>query len=150
MIRRFKFEDEVHQNLSCVPMAARRKLDQAGIKISLQQWQKLGRGERLAVCHLPVGSSDECDAFRVFIDEALANHNAGESKVLPEHVRAAAEAPSSPPPTLIENARADGVAISQSDWDRLDQDERYALIKLGGGTERSHNFRSALAEFFSR
>jgi len=48
MMRQFKFEDEIHRTLSCVPMAVRRKLDKVGVKISLDQWQALGRGERLA------------------------------------------------------------------------------------------------------
>ena len=71
MIREFKFEDEMHTTLACVPMAVRRKLDRVGVKISLEQWQLLGNGERLAICHLPVDSADECDAVGVFIREAM-------------------------------------------------------------------------------
>ena len=150
MIRRFKFEDEVHQSLSCVPMHARRKLDKAAIKISLEQWQALGRGERLAICHLPAESAEECDALRIFIEEAMRNHGAGSAKPLPDEARAAADPPPSPPSRLVENADAEGVALGQSDWDRLDADERYALIKLGGGPQRSHNLGAALREFLSR
>jgi hypothetical protein len=32
-------------------MAVRRKLDRLGIKIGLEQWELLGRGERLMICH---------------------------------------------------------------------------------------------------
>jgi len=149
MIRRFKFEDEVHQSLSCVPMHARRKLDKAAIKISLEQWQALGRGERLAICHLPAESAEECDALRIFIEEAVRNHGAGAAKPLPDEARRAAEPPPSPPSRLVENARTEGVTLEQSQWDHLDADERYALIKLGGGAERSHNLGAALREFLN-
>ena len=71
MIRHFKFEDEVHQSLSCVPMAVRRKLDRIGLKIGLDQWQQLSRGERLAVCHLPVESAEEQDVARTFMQGAV-------------------------------------------------------------------------------
>ncbi len=46
MIRKFKFEDEIYESLNCLPMAARRKLDSLGVKLSLAQWEQLGRGER--------------------------------------------------------------------------------------------------------
>jgi hypothetical protein len=149
MMRQFKFEDEIHRTLSCVPMAVRRKLDKVGVKISLDQWQALGRGERLAICHLPARTVDECDAMRVFIEEAVANRGAGATKPLPEAMRTAADPPDSPPTKLLENARSLGVTFGQAEWDRLNADERYALIKLGAGNDRSHNLRAALREFLT-
>ena len=71
MIRKFKFEDEMHESLQCVPMAVRRKLDRVGLKIGLEQWKSLDHGERLAICHLPVDSSEELNALGVFIREAM-------------------------------------------------------------------------------
>ena len=56
MIRKFQFEAEIYDSLSCLPMAARRKLDELGIKIGFDQWQQLGRGERLMICHAPTAS----------------------------------------------------------------------------------------------
>jgi len=56
MIRKFKFEDEIYESLNCLPMAARRKLDALGVKLSLARWEKLGRGERLMICHAPSAS----------------------------------------------------------------------------------------------
>jgi hypothetical protein len=35
MIRKFKFEDEIYESLNCLPIAARRKLDALGVKLSL-------------------------------------------------------------------------------------------------------------------
>ncbi len=146
MLRRFKFEDEVYESLSCVPMAARRKLDRVGLKISLKQWQQLGRGERLAICHLPAESAEECEAVRVFVAEAVRNHCGVEAKELPLSDREAADPPALPPAILIERARAAAITLGQREWDKLDRDERYALMKLGGGSETSHNLRAALRE----
>lgn len=146
MIRRFKFEDEVHHNLACVPMAVRRKLDRVGVKVSLQQWQALAQHERLAICHLPTASDEECGVLRGFIEETVRARSGAATKALGDDVRRSAEPPAAPPARLIENAKAAGFTLSQAVWERLDGDERYALIKLGGAAERSHNFTAALHE----
>jgi hypothetical protein len=150
MIRRFKFEDEVHQSLECVPMAVRRKLDRIGLKIGLGQWQQLSHGERLAVCHLPVESAEEQDAVRTFLREAVRERCGGILKELPEDQRRAADPPSTAPAALIEQAREVGVTLEQRQWSTLDDDERYALIKLGVAPRPSHNLAAALDEFLNR
>jgi len=148
-MRWFQFEDDIHRSLDCVPMAVRRKLDRAGIKIGLAQWQTLGRGERLAICHLPAASSEELETLRLFIDEAVARHGSRPS-ALGEADRAMAEPPATLPAELADRASEAGVRLDQAMWNRLDADERYALIKLAGGKKISHNFPAALGEFFSR
>jgi hypothetical protein len=146
MIRRFKFEDAVHNSLACVPMAVRRKLDRIGVKVSLEQWQTLAQHERLAVCHLPTASDEERDALRTFLEETVRARSGAATKALSDEVKRSAEPPVAPPQRLVENAQSVGVTLSQTVWERLDPDERYALIKLGGGAEQSHNFVSALRE----
>jgi hypothetical protein len=146
MIRRFKFEDEVHHSLACVPMAVRRKLDRVGVKVSLEQWQTLAQHERLAICHLPTAFDEERDALRTFLEETVRARSGAAAKALPDEVRRSAEPPAAPPQRLVENAQSAGITLSQTVWDQLDPDERYALIKLGGGAERSHNFVTALHE----
>jgi|SRR6185312_270013 len=147
MFRRFQFEDEVHQSLSCVPMAVRRKLDHIGVKLSLEQWQKLTRAERLAICHLPVESEEESAATRDFVREAVMSRAGGPTKDLPDAVKRSAEPPTSAPQSLIEAAHGVGIELGTAQWSRLDADERYALIKLSSGERPSHNFAAALREF---
>ena len=146
MIRQFKFEDEVHHSLACVPMAVRRKLDRVGVKISLEQWQALARHERLAICHLPAASDEESEVLRTFLEETVRERAGGATRSLSNEVRRSAEPPATAPQRLVDNARTAGITLSQSVWEHLDADERYALIKLGGGAEQSHNFISALRE----
>jgi hypothetical protein len=147
MIRKFKFEDEMHESLQCVPMAVRRKLDRVGLKISLQQWKSLDRGERLAICHLPVDSTEECDALGVFIREAMQRRFGAEPKSLTDAQRASAEPPASPPARVVTHARAAGFDLNASSWSRLDGDERFALLKMGDAETASHNLGAALKEF---
>jgi hypothetical protein len=147
MIRKFKFEDEMHESLQCVPMAVRRKLDRVGLKIGLEQWKSLGRGERLAICHFPVDSAEECDGLGVFILEAMSRRFGVEPKKLTDAQRASAEPPASPPARLVAHARAAGFDLSGTAWSRLDADERFALTKMGDAETASHNLSAALKEF---
>lgn len=149
MIRRFKFEDEMHHSLACVPMAVRRKLDRVGVKVSLEQWQALAHHERLAVCHLPTDSPEEREAVKTFVEESVKARAGTTTKALSEEVKRSAEPPGTPPAPLVENARAAGVTLNQPIWARLDADARYALIKLGGGDKQSHNFVAALQELIN-
>jgi hypothetical protein len=149
MIRKFNFEAEVYESLNCLPMAARRKLDALGIKIHLKQWEQFGRGERLMICHAPAESDEERDALRTFIEETAITRTGSPAKVLPEEMRQSAYPPALPPPMLVQHARALGVELDQDAWAALDDDQRYALIKLGDADRPSHNLAPALREFFA-
>ncbi|SRR5579883_2199811 len=146
MMRRFKFEADIYNSLNCLPMAARRKLDRLGIKISLEQWQFLSRAERLMICHAPAGTPEECDVLKQFIEELSIAKTGNPPRALSEDARKDAEPPSEPPAVLIDNARALGIQISRAQWEKLDEDERYALVKLGGKGNPSHNLQAALEE----
>jgi hypothetical protein len=150
MIRKFNFEAEIYESLSCVPMAARRKLDALGVKIGLAQWQQFGRGERLMICHAPSASEEERDALRTFIEETTIARAGSAPKTLPEDVRRSAYPPERPPAALAGNARVYGVEVDDAAWARLDDDQRYALIKLGDVAKPSHNLKAALEEFLGR
>jgi hypothetical protein len=146
MMRQFSFESEIYQSLRCLPMAARRKLDRLGLKISLEQWQQMSRGERLMICHAPASTADESDALRVFIEEVALARTGSPPHPLSDEGQKQADPPTQPPPTLMANAQAAGVALGVREWERLDDDERYALVKLGGVSRPSHNFKAALSE----
>lgn len=147
MMRRFKFEDEMHESLQCVPMAVRRKLDRVGLKVGLEQWKSLDRGERLAICHLPSDADDERDALASFIREAMMRRFGVEPKQLSDAQRASAEPPASPPAQLIAHAAHLGFDVAGGAWSRMDADERFALIKMGDAATPSHNLGAALSEF---
>lgn len=150
MMREFKFEEDMRKSLACVPMAVRRKLDRVGVKVGLKQWQALGHGERMAICHLPADHEDERETLKLFITEAVERACGEKPHILVEAQRAIADPPRILPAELAQSARAAGVTLDQAAWERLDPDERYALIKLGGGGKHSHNLAAALAEFAQR
>jgi hypothetical protein len=149
MMRQFDFEAEIYESLSCLPMAARRKLDRLGLKISLEQWQRFSRGERLMICHAPASMPEECEVLRLFVHEVAVTRSGFPPRPLSDESQQEAEPPAEPPPSLVANANALGIAVTAREWERLDDDERYALIKLGGVRRPSHNFKAALQELLA-
>jgi hypothetical protein len=139
MYLRFAFEGDVHETLATIPLAVRRKLDLAGLKLSLAGWTALSRAERLAVCHLPVDSGADLEIYR----EALRGfaERAGQP-VLPLEggpVDPASWAAASVPPEIA-------ARVSEKDWARLSEEARYALVKLAGPRRGPEKLALALAE----
>jgi hypothetical protein len=148
MFRHFHFEEDIYCSLDCVPMTVRRKLDRIGLKVHLAQWQALGQGERLAICHLPADQPDECEAIRTFIVESVKRTSGVEPKDLAPDQRSAADPPREVPSALMADVRAAGTILTQAMWDRLDGDERYMLTKLTGEAKRD-KLAIAIRELFA-
>ncbi|TMA21089.1 MAG: hypothetical protein E6J62_01975 [Deltaproteobacteria bacterium] len=139
MYLRFAYEGDVHETLATIPLAVRRKLDLAGLKLSLQGWTALSRAERLAVCHLPVDSGPDLDVYR----EALRGfaERAG-------HPVVPLEGGQVDPSSWGPDRRPAAVAarVSEQDWARLSDEARYALAKLSDPRRGPEKLGLALAE----
>jgi len=56
----FKFEEDfVEENIRCIPMCVRFKLDACGIKLKLSEWSKMKFEERNLLCRLECNDSVE-------------------------------------------------------------------------------------------
>jgi hypothetical protein len=146
-MRRFEFEADMYESLSCVPMTVRKKLDRAAIKISHQQWLSLELSDRRMIRELQVDTDHQLLQLTKLI-RRLVQERCGTTPSTMSSEQQLAAFPSSELPTnLATNARAAGLKLGQDDWARLDQDERYVLMKLGGGHRIKRNFTAALKEF---
>jgi hypothetical protein len=147
LMRRFAFEADIYETLSCVPMAMRDKLDCAGLKISLEQWQSFKLSQRRRLCDLPIDTSEQLATFSDLIHQLMFKHCGAAPKNLSTEQQLAARPPSIVPELLTTNASLVGSELKQEQWLRLTEDERYALMKLGGGQRVKRNFAIALREF---
>ena len=131
MFRRFDFESDVYATLELVPMSVRRKLDLAGVKLHLNQWQALSRTERLVVSHFPADSPEEREVLSAFLAEAVNRCGCGGLSTTAPARDTAADADHMPPEVarLISEFELDGENWSR----RFDPDQRYALAKLTYG-----------------
>jgi hypothetical protein len=146
MFRRFDFEKDLYETLEFVPLSVRRKLDLAGVKLHLNEWQALSRAERLVICHFPVASFEEREVLAAFLREAVKTRAGTEIATMkPALGDAAPESAQAPPEVARLMAE---LKLPQERWSLLDPDERFALARLArGGADK---FMSAWSEFPDR
>ena len=149
MYRKFAFEGDVHEALDCVPLTVRRKLDLARLKISLAGWQSLSRGERLALCHLPVETEEDVAVYREIL-AAFAERAGAAVKDLPIEVGDRRAWGAGAVPAVVE-ARASSLAGAplarlRAAWGGLTEEERYALFKLSNPEKSPEKLHRALTE----
>jgi len=142
MYLRLELEGDLHRTLEFIPLAVRRKLDLAGLKLSLKAWTAMTRAERLAVCHLPVDGAGDLEVYR----EALAGfaERAG-NQVAPLEggpVDASAWAAARIPGSVA--ARAPNLSAAQ--WSALPEDARYVLFRLAEPRRGPEKLDAALRE----
>jgi hypothetical protein len=146
MYKRFAFEGDVHTSLECVPLTVRRKLDLSGIKISLAGWQQLARDERLSLCHLPVDCPEEIAIYReIFLAFCARRHVPWKPLQDPAVDARLWNAPKIPT-ELSARTQALGVQLDEETWAGLDEESRYALVKLVDPKRQPEKLAAALCE----
>jgi hypothetical protein len=142
MYLRLELEGDLNRTLEFIPLAVRRKLDLAGLKLSLKAWTAMTRAERLAVCHLPVDGEGDLDVYR----EALtgfaerAGHPVAPLESGP--VDPAAWGAARIPDTVA--ARAPDLTVAQ--WSGLSEEARYVLFRLAEARRSPGRLQAALRE----
>jgi hypothetical protein len=142
MYLRLELEGDLHRTLEFIPLAVRRKLDLAGLKLSLAAWTAMTRAERLAVCHLPVDEEGDLEAYR----EALtgfaqrAGHPVAplEGGPVDRETWGAARIP--------ETVAARTPRLSLAQWSALSEEPRYVLLRLSEARRSPEKLNAALRE----
>lgn len=146
MYKRFAFEGEIHTSLSCVPLTVRRKLDLAGLKVSLAGWQQLAREERLCLCHLPVATPDDLAVYREVLLGFCSRRDVACKPLQDPQVDARAWNDEAVPTPLRARAQALHCDLDDQRWAQLDEESRYALVKLADPKRDPDKLKAALIE----
>ncbi len=147
-IEYFDFEEEFMANgIRCIPMAIRMKMDMAGIKLKLGEWNRFTVEDRITLALKPCGEGPEIESFRQFL-ASLIQDRAGK---LPKYIEVDAEPEwqnrSFVPMAVFLKGISFGVLIGLKEWGNLTALQRFALIKLCRAGHQNHNFPAALKEF---
>lgn len=146
--RIFAFEADFADDLRCIPMAVRFKLDRVGIKVSLKQWTKIGPANRLALLALRCDAPQEIAAYRKTLAGMIAMHSNEPIKPIAAEFEPAWTDRQRVPVSVVEQAtRAELPEPTLDAWSKLSTLERFALLKLARSNHDNDNFGLALREF---
>jgi hypothetical protein len=146
--RIFGFEADFAQDLRCIPMVVRFKLDRCLVKLSLKQWSRFGGENRAALLVCRCDTPGEIDSYRRTLMRLVESCGGGPIVWLePESASVWADE-RHVPFQVIEQAARSGIDPPSGDrWTRLPPIERFALVKLARSNHDNDNFVLAMREF---
>ena len=147
-IEYFRFEEDfIEDNLRCIPMIVRLKLDTIGIKLPLKAWSRFGEAERTKLAINPCETEKEVLNYKKQVLEYANRHAIEDLKILRTGEKPFWDNPDSIPEPLIEKFNDIKKKISITQWKSLTNLQRFALVKLSRPGHESKNFKKALLEF---
>lgn len=144
--RLFNFEADFAGDLRCIPMAVRRKLDLAGVKLKLVHWHGLTAAERQRL----LDWDDSASCLQELRDWLLARSRQlpqGPAGSFPPVAGASWQQTLALPETLRLSCEQLGLVVAAERWRELDALQRFALVKLSHPGHEHRNLPQALREF---
>ena len=144
--RLFDFEADFSGDLRCLPMAVRRKLDLAGVKLKLVHWHGLSPAERLSLLHWNDGGQALEELGDWLLERSKSLPHGPAKPLQPAHACAWQKAGTLPGEIELSCAQL-GLKIEPQRWANLDELQRFALVKLSHPGHEHRNLQRALDEF---
>jgi hypothetical protein len=142
----FAFEADFTADLRCIPMAVRRKLDLAGIKLKLVHWSELAEAERQQLLAWQ-DSPEAVAALREHLLKRTRQLPTGQASTLPLPADEPWQQSQHWPEPVLASCRQLGLEPDARGWSRLSELQRFALVKLSHPGHEHRNLPRALAEF---
>jgi len=147
-INYFKFEEDfVENNIRCIPMVVRLKLDQCGIKLKLAEWSKFSVEERAILAESPCENHFEISSYKKHLQQLVIDrmgHPASELKILEPMEWTTLDRI---PEIIEEKIKEFRWTLSIYQWNNLNELQRFALVKLSRPGHENANFPLAMKEF---
>ena len=140
-------EDFIEENVRCIPMIVRFKMDAAGIKLKLSEWSKFKRGERIELAIKPCDNAEAAALYNNYLTELIKKRTNAEATVLPINNEPVWANLKEIPELLQEKAKEFNWEISKKQWSGLTNLQRFALTKLYRPGHENKNFPKAMKEF---
>jgi hypothetical protein len=144
----FNFEEDfVEDNVRCIPMAIRFKMDTVAIKLKLSEWTKFSRQEKIQLALLPVNNEEEIFSYTNYLTQLIEKYSRCKPTALPIDAKPDWANLSSIPVMLLEKAKEFDLIITTGKWKNLTNLQRYTLLKLCRPGHENKNFPKAVKEF---
>lgn len=147
-IEYFNFEEDfMEDNIRCIPMIVRFKLDAAGIKLKLVEWSKFTAEERIQLALQNCETAKEIEAYNIFLSSIIKSHTGNDASILAIDTNPDWKNLNTIPNLLNEKLIESNQTIDNLQWKKLSNLQRFALIKLSKERYESKNLPKALKEF---
>jgi hypothetical protein len=147
-IEYFDFEEDfVEENVRCIPMIVRFKMDAAGIKLKLSEWSRFKREERVELALKPCGNEVEAALYNSYLSGLIKKRTNAEANVLTVDKNPAWANLEEIPALLQEKANEFNWEITRKQWSELTNLQRFALTRLYRPGHENKNFPKAMKEF---
>ena len=147
-IEYFMFEEDfMENNIRCIPMIIRFKMDKAGIKLKLSEWNRLGREEKILMAKLKCNSGEEIERYNRYLKGLIKERTGREATILEVDHNPSWENVCSLPEKLNERLAELDWQLSIQQWKNLTTLQRFTLLKLCRPRHENKNFPKAMKEF---
>jgi len=144
----FKFEEDfVEENIRCIPMCVRFKLDSCGIKLQLKEWCKMSVAERNNLAEMSCIPDKAIRKYRSYLKHIIFSHTGKEATELLIEQNPAWDNVYEIPQLLAERLKEFGWTVSLWQWKKLSDLQRFVLMKLCKPGHENKNFPRAIKEF---
>jgi len=144
----FAFEEDfMATNMRCIPMIVRFKMDKAGIKLKLKEWNKFSEKERVELSKMPCGREMEVNEYYEYLAGLIKNHTGNSPTILAVEQQPGWANTDTVPVAIAERLNEIALTVAVQQWKALTQLERFALVKLSQPGHESKNLEKALKEF---
>jgi hypothetical protein len=144
----FEFEEDfAADNVRCIPMIVRFKLDACGIKLKLSEWSKMTIDERMRLSAMECTTGKEVREYRGYLQQLIAGHTGTAATDLPVDTNPAWANTNKLPVMLVEKLKEFEWHISLQQWKALSNLQRFVLQKLCKPGHENRNFPKAVKEF---
>ena len=143
----FQFETDFVDNLRCIPMRVRFKLDNCGVKLKLSHWHQFTEDERKTLVEMPCIAVEERQKYRDFLQNLIIEKTGTPASELPTEENPPWINHKEIPKTVQIKAAETKLNITIEQWEKLSPIQRFALIKLSRPSHENKNFYPAVQEF---
>lgn len=147
-IEYFDFEEDfIEENMRCIPMVVRFKMDAAGIKLKLAEWSRFNKEERIKLATSALKDPVELKQYHDYLSGLVQKYTKKEATTMDVHPNPAWAILDAIPEQLKDKAAEFGWTIEPKQWAALTDLQRFALLKLCRPGHENRNFPIAMKEF---
>jgi hypothetical protein len=147
-IEYFDFEEDfIEENVRCIPMTVRFKMDAAGIKLKLAEWSKFKRADRIQLALMPASNDEEAILYNNYLSQLIEKYTTSKATALAINTNPDWGNLENIPGILAEKAKEFDLEITKEKWSALTNLQRFALLKLCRPGHENKNFPKAIKEF---